>query len=280
MELNISFLLLIGALFSVISFFLAIFILKKVFEEKYRRPWLFVALGIICYAPAQVLRFIFSDNLTGETISYVIYGFEFIGHAFLMYGLLLELFIIKLVKGKFVQMRFIPIQEGNIEGTLSFDVTNSKSYLAYKKDKNFLLKAFKEAVSKGYQGFLLTTSYPSDIRGEYGLQQTPILMIFNPQNEIKPHLENDPHSESVDALHFNEMIQDIDNFYAQAQTPFVMIELDMILEYNPFEIVLGLLEYIKSKNETHKGVLILTIQQDSLSYVNLNRLNQEFFEFN
>ena len=279
MELNISFLLLIGALFSVISFFLALLILRKVFEEKYRRPWLFVALGIICYAPAQVLRFIFLDNVTGESISYVIYGFEFVGHAFLMYGLLLELFILKLVKGKFVQMRFVPVQEGTVDGTLSFDVTNSKAYLAYKKDRNFLLKSFKEAVNKGYQGFLLTTSYPNDIRGEYGLQQTPILMISNPQNEIKPHLENDPYSESVDALHFNEMIQDIDNFYAQAQTPFVLIELDMVLEYNPFEIVLGLLEYIKSKNETHKGVLILTIQQDSLSYVNLNRLNQEFFEF-
>lgn len=280
MDLNISFLLLIGALFSVISFIFAFLILRKVFEEEYRRPWLFISFSVFLFAPAQVLRYIYGDSFRQNEISSLIYGLEFMGHACLAYALLLEFAILRFVKGKFVKMRFIPIQEGSLDGTLSIDVTKSQMYFAYKKDREYLLKAFKEAVTKGYQGFLLTSYPPYVVRRDHGLIKTPILMITNPENDESPNLDSDTNAQSADALHFNEMIRDIDNFYEQAQNPFILIELDEILRYNPFDIIFELLQYLKAKNAKNNGILIIHINQDYINYSNLVRIRQLVHELN
>lgn len=278
MDLNISVLLLVGALFSVISFFFAFLILRKVFEEEYRRPWLFISFSVFLFAPAQVLRFIYADSFNDSELSSLIYGLEFVGHACLAYALLLEFAILRYIKGRFVKMRFIPVQEGSVDGTLSIDVTKSQSYLAYKKDRGYLLKSFKEAVTKGYQGFLLTSYPPYVVRRDHGLIKTPILMITNPENDELPNLSSDTNAQSADALHFNEMIRDIDNFYEQAKSAFILIELDEILKYNPFDIILELLQYLKAKNSKYGGILIISINQDYVIYSNLLRVKQLFHE--
>lgn len=281
MDLNISFLLLVGALFSVVSFILGFLILRKVFEEEYRRPWLFISFSVFLFAPAQILRFIYGDLIIrNNEISSLIYGLEFIAQACLAYALVLEFAILRYVKGKFVKMRFIPIQEGSIDGTLSIDVTKSQSYFAYKKDREYLLKSFKEAVTKGYQGFLLTSYPPYVVRRDHNLPKTPILMITNPENNQGPNLDSDTNAQSADALHFNEMIRDVDNFYEQAQNPFILIELDEILRYNPFDIIFELLQYLKAKNSKNNGVLIIHINQDYINYSNLIRIRQLFHELN
>lgn len=273
-DMNLSFLLLIGSIFSVISFILAFIILRKVFEQEHRKPWIFISFSVFLYAPAQILRYLYGDTFTDNDVAIIIYGLEFMGHGFLMYGLLLEFFIIKYVKGRFVKMRFIPIQEGSVDGVLSIDVTKSQSYLAHKKDREYMLKAFKEAVSKGYEGFLLTSYPPYIVRRDHGIMKTPILMITNPESDETPNLSSDPNAQSVDALHFNEMIRDIDSFYEQANNPFILIELDEILRYNPFDIIFELLRYLKSKNSKNQGILIIAINEDYINYSNLLRIKE------
>ncbi|MFP4402225.1 MAG: DUF835 domain-containing protein [Candidatus Nanoarchaeia archaeon] len=276
-SINISSLLLVGALFSAISFVLGLLILRKVFEEKYRRPWLFISLSVILFTPAQILRFFETQDMLISEAIFVIYGLEFVAQAFLMYALLLEFFILKFVKGKFVKMRFIPVQEGSVDGILSFDVTKGEGYLAHKKDRDYLFRCFKEATTKGYEGFMLTTKFPYDVRKEYGLVKTPILMITDPQSD-ETISDVGANAQVADALHFSEMIRDIDYFYSQSQNPFIFIEIDEILKYSPFDIVFELLQYLKAKNSKSNGILIISIYQDSLNYFNLTRIKQLLHE--
>lgn len=272
--MNLSFLLLMGALISGISFVISLIIVRKVFDEEYRRPWFFITLSVLIYAPAQLLRYLEIGNyLQIPNLLSIIYSLEFIAQGLLMYGLLLEFFILRYVKGKFVKMRFIPVQEGSLDGMLSIDVSKSQTYFSYKKDRDYLTNAFSEAVKKGYQGFLITQQSPFDIRKRYSLPKTPILKISNPDTSITNTII-DSNSQSVDALHFNEIIRDIDNFYDQAKNPFILIELDEILRYNPFEIVLELIQYLKSKNERFNGILITSINEDVTAYSNILRFKE------
>ncbi len=259
--MNLSFLLIFGALFSIISFILALLIVRKVFDDEYKRPWFFISLGMLIYSPTQILRYLNDAGYLIESAVSFIYAFELIAHGLLMYGLLVEFFILRYIKGKFVKMRFTPVQEGSMDGILPIDVTKGHSYLAYKKDSKYMLNVFSQAVKKGYEGFLITQQYPLNLRGEYGLIQTPILMITNPESSVVNSVI-DENAQSVDALHFSSIINDIDNYLEQAKNPFIMMQIDEILQYNPFNIVLELLEYLKAKNSRYESILILQINTD------------------
>ena len=272
--MNLSFLLLIGALFASVSFILSLLIVKKVFDEEYRRPWFFITLSVLLYAPSQILRYLNIQSIVLiPNIESLIYSLEFASSGLLMYALLLEFIILKYIKGRFVKMRFVPVQEGRVDGTLSIDVSKAQTYFAYKKDHNHIMDSFKEAVQKGYQGFLITQFSPLNIRKDYGLVKTPILLISSPENSLT-NTVIDSNAQSIDALHFNTIIKDIDTFYEQAKSSFIVFELDMILRYNSFEIVIELIEYLKSKNQRYEGVLLLTVNEDVTSYANISRLKE------
>ncbi len=277
-----SIILLFSAGISVIGTFVTFSIFNKVFQENYKKPWMFVAISTIFLSLSQLLRF-FSEFFTIKVsndivIIYLEYILEFVGMTILIYGLVLELFILKFYKGKFVKMKLIPVQEGTLGGELDLNVSKGSSYIAIKKDRRYLKEEFSGATKKGFEGFLITEENPRQVRLKFGLQKTPIAWIN--QNEAQQSMDYfkkeflDESSDMVDPLQLNKIIGFVDNFVEQASAPFIMIDLNLILRMNNFTIVQEFLKYIAHKSEKYNGILICLVNEDLIKEFQLGELKE------
>jgi len=278
---TISMISLFSAITSVISIVIVFMILNKVFQDKYKKPWYFIGVATLFLSISQIINFLngFFDVLivTEEITIFTSLALEFIAMTVLSYALLLELFILKFYKGKFVKFRFIPVQEGNAKGDLDLDVTNGKSYVAIKKDKNYFHEQFSLATKTGYEGFLITERLPREIRQIFSLEKTPIAFVNHSESEdslnfIKKDL--DENSGIVEPINLNNIITFIDNFLEESTNPFILLELDLIFEYNNFSIVLEFLKYLSSKMEKYKGVLVCLVNKDNISVSQIEELRK------
>ncbi len=263
---------LLSAILSVFAIFLSISIFNKVYQENYKKPWLFIGISAIFFGISQLISFLSGffeiyiiNSAITEFINYVI---EFIGITILTYGLILEFLILKYYKGKFIKFKFIPVQEGTLGGELDINILNGLSYIAIKKDKKFLLEQFSKATQKGFEGFLISEENPKEIRTKYNLQKTPIGWINQVDSEINSeYLKQsiDKNSDIIDPLQLNNLISFVDNFLEQSQNPFIYIDLNLILRTNNHEIVFEFLKYISHKTSKYNGILLCTINIDILT---------------
>ena len=198
--------------------------------------------------------------------------------AILVYGLLLELFILKFYKGKFVKMKLIPVQEGTLGGELDLNVSKGSSYIAVKKDRKFLKEEFSMATKKGFEGFLVTEESPRDVRLKFGLLKTPIAWVNQDESgEKSSYVKNemlDESSEEVDPLQLSKLIGFMDNFLEQSSAPFVMMDLNLILRVNNFTIVQEFLKYIAHRSESYNGILICLINEDLVKDFQIGELKE------
>ena len=270
--------LLFSAIVSLFAIVIVFFIVNKVYQENYKKPWLFIAFSTIFLVCSQLLQFIssffniafFSNTATNFTV----YVLEFISITVLAYALLLEYFILKYYKGKFVKMRLIPVQEGTLGGEIDLNVSNGASYLAFKKDKKYLKEEFSMATRKGFEGFLISQDFPRDIRSKYGLQKTPIAVVSQVDENQDYTQFMDNSSELVDPLQLNKLISFIDNFLEQSQNPFIMMDLDLLVRTNNFSILAELLNYIAKRVEKYNGIFICLLNEDTLKDFQLSQLRQ------
>ena len=277
------------SIFSVIAAILAIAlalnIFRKVYEEDYKKPWLYIGIAAIFLGLSQVLRFLdgsFNIVIINSTVNeFIVFSFEFIAIATLTYGLFLEYVILRYFKGKFVKMKFLPVQEGTLGGELDINVNHGASYLAFKKEKNFMLEEFAKATKSGFEGFLITEENPRNVRTKYKIQRTPIAWINQFENAensdfIKSSL--DENSDTIEPIQLNNLISYVDNFLDQSQTPFIMIDLDLIFKLNNFVIVQEFLRYIAAKSQKFNGILICLVNTDVIKKSEVSELKSFLVE--
>lgn len=270
--ISFSFISLLSGIISVIAIIIVLSIFNKVYQEDYKRPWLFIGISTLFLGSSQIIRFlsgsfyiyIINSNIT-EAITYLL---DFISITILTYALILEQVILKYFKGKFVKMKFIPVQEGSLGGEIDLNVSNGSSYLAVKKDKKYMIEQFSEATKKGFEGFLMIEDNPKEIRSKYNLQKTPIAWISQidislSSSYLKDSL--DENSDIVDPLQLNNLITYVDNFLEQSQNPFLMIDLNLLLRTNNYTIILEFLKYLTSRIERFNGILIALVNIDILT---------------
>ena len=268
--INVSIILLLSAIISIFGGLIIFGIFKKVYQEKYKRPWIFIAISTLFFAASNLLRYLmdsFDIFIYNQTATlYADYILGFIGMAILVYGLLLEYFILEYYKGKFVKMKLIPVQEGTLGGEIDLNVTKGVSYLAIKKDIKFLQEEFALATKKGFEGFLLTEQNPREIRTKHNIQKTPIAWINQIDGDKKsPFLQEeflDESTELVDPLQLNKIISFVDNFLEQSTSPFIMMDLNLILRMNSFQIANEFLQYVAHRSEKYNGIFICLLNED------------------
>ena len=272
---------------AVFALLFASSIFKKVYDEDYKKPWFFIGISAIILSIGQLLRFLYENFdfqlFPSETLTeFVIYTLDFVSTTVLAYALMLEYLILKYYKGKFVKMKFIPVQEGNYEGNLDLDVTNGFSYLLVKKDRNFVLEQFSKAILMSYEGFLICEDKPSDIRSRYNIVKTPIAWIYeenlNNNSYIKAAL--DSNSDVVSPLQLNNIINYVDSFLEQSKNPFIVIDLNLIFKTNSFTVVEEFLKYLSSRVIRYNGVFICLINEDVETSVNFSSLKLFLKELN
>ncbi|MFW5704438.1 MAG: DUF835 domain-containing protein [Nanoarchaeota archaeon] len=267
------------ATISILSGVLAIFaisigfnIFNKVYQENYKKPWFFIAFAAVFLGLGHLLRFLTGFELlyvgTDFVTELVINILDFLALVIFTYALVLEYLILQYYKGKFVKMKFVPVQEGTLGGELDINVSEGNSYLALKKDRNFMLEQFAEATKSGFEGFLITETSPREIRTRYKLEKTPVAWVNAVSDEAKgaSYIKNslDESSDIVDPMKINNMITFIDNFLEQAQAPFIMLELGQILKNNNHTIVFEFLRYLNERIVKYNGILICTLNVDVL----------------
>lgn len=285
MALSFSVISLISAFISIFAIFLVFSIINKVYQEEYRRPWLFIGISALFLALSELLRFfdsIYNLKIISEQFTDVlIYLLVFFSITVLSYGLLLEYLILKFYKGKFVKMKFIPVQEGALGGELDINVSSGSSYIAIKKEKDFMYDQFAKATGKGFEGFLITEDNPKDIRLKYKIQKSPIGWISEYDSGINSDFIRkslDENSDIVSPLQINNMISFVDNFLEQSANPFIMIDMNMILRMNSFYIVSEFIRYISSRVQRYNGILIVMINEDVVERSNMNDLKNFLVE--
>ncbi len=139
--ITVSFLTLISAIIGTIAIILVLNILGKVYQEDYKKPWVYIGISTLFLAISQILQFLtssFEINIQSqETTIAIIYMLNFISITILTYAILLEFLILKYYKGKFVKMKFIPVQEKTQNEELDLNIISGTSYFTYKKIKIF-----------------------------------------------------------------------------------------------------------------------------------------------
>lgn len=268
MALSFSIIALFSVILSIGAIFLAIYILQRVYQEEYKRPWLFIGIASVTLGLTELLRFangFFGIRLGTQLITDVaLYLMSFIAILLVTYGLLLEALILKFYKGKFVKMKLLPVQEGTLGGELDINVSKGSSYLAVKKDKKFLLEQFAQATKKGFEGFLIGEDSPKEVRVNFEIQKTPIAWVSQIENVQSEYAKQalDENSEIVDPLQVNNIVSYIDNFLDKSVSPFVMLQIDSIMKVNNQSIVIELLKYLEAKIKKFDGIMIVTINTD------------------
>lgn len=276
---------LFSGIMSIGAIVLTLFIVNKVYQEDYRKPWLFIGISAIFFAISELVRF--SSQFLGYQIislsitDAIILVMVFVSISFLTYGLLLEYLVLNYYKGKFVKMKFIPVQEGTLGGELDINVTKGKSYYAFKKDRKFLFEQFVQATKKGFQGFILTEDNPKEFRAKYNLPKSPIAWITQVEKNLDSNYVRDAldeNSDMVDPIEINNIITYIDSFLEQSTSSFVMFELNLILKVNNFSIIAEFLQYLSGRTQKYEGVLIFLINTDNINNSNLEQLKEFLFE--
>ena len=266
-----SLIVLFSVLFSIVAMFLAFTILQRVFEQEYKRPWLFIGISALIFSVKQVFQFCFSffgisfgNYLITETILFTL---DFLVISTLSYGLLLEVLILKFYKGRFVKTKFIPIQEGTLGGEINLNVEEKISYFVYKKDKEYIYTQSALAVKKGFEGFIISEDSPKSIRQKYKLNKTPIAWITQIDKTISSqYLKDvlDENSDCIDPLQLNNLISFIDNFLEQSEKPFLLLDLNLLGKINSFPILFEFLKYISFRIEKFNGILICLLNTQAI----------------
>jgi len=271
---------LISVIISIFAISLALNIFNKVYQENFKKPWLFIGISAIFIAISQLIYFfsgVFGIYIINYQITEVInYILEFIAITILTYGLILEYLILTYYKGKFVKMKFIPVQEGTLAGDLDLNIENGLSYY-YEKNKQIIYEEFSKATKIGFEGFLITEENPKTIRNKFKLLKTPIAWI----NQIESSINSDyikqsldENSDIVSPLQLNNIISFVDNFLEQSQNPFIVVDLNLILRTNNHEIVFEFLKYISNKKNKFNGIFICLFNKDILEKGDENQLNE------
>lgn len=269
--ITFSLISLFSAIISVIAIIIVFSIDKKVYQENYKKPWSFIGVSTLFLATSQLIKFLngfFSFFIINSLINdLVVFILEFISVTILTYGLFLEFLILKYFKGKFVKMKFIPVQENSIGGEIDLNINVSCSYLCIKKSKKYIYEQFSKATKTGFEGFLITNENPKEIRVDNQLLKTPICWITNIEKDLNSQFLKDnldENSDIINPLQLNNLINFIDNFYEQSTTPFILIDLDLILRTNNFSITSEFLKYIKNQNKKFNGIVLFLINEDIL----------------
>jgi len=262
---------LLSFVMSIVAIYLVFSIMQKVYNEKHRKPWLYIGTAAIFLALSELMKFLYvsySYILGTVTITEnVIYVLTFFSLTFLCYGLLLEYLILKYYKGKFVKMKFVPVQEGSVTGDLDININPGNSYLSLKKDKAFMYEQFSQAIKQGFEGFLITEDNPAEIRKTYDVRVSPIAWVTQIDPSIKgDYLKDslDENSDTVDPLQVNNLISYIDNFLEQSSNPLIMIDCNLLFRLNSFFIIVEFLKYVSSRIAKFNGVSVVLFTEDLL----------------
>ena len=279
--MNLFIFSLLSVFVSAFSIYLITKIFRKIYDEEYKRPWLFIGLCALTLACSQIILFFESTfqmyMFSSKEISKVVYELLVVcSNLFLGYGILLEFYILRYFKSKTIKLKFIPTTEGNMEGDIDLNVDFKKSYICYNEKKKYVLKEVSRALKRSFQGFFLTEDKILKFRKDFSVVKSPVCYIHEIKDVSakKQIIEiSGENSDVVDPFELNNILIFIDNFLERAKKPIICMDLNLIFYKNNYTISKDFVLYIVKKIEKFNSIAIFFIDENKFEKSLIDDLN-------
>ena len=267
--MNLFIFSLLSVFASVVSIYLIIKIFRKIYEDEYKRPWLFIGFCALFLAFSEVLNFLsnfninlFSNIESSKTASNM---FVVISNMLLAYGILLEFYILKYFKSKSLRLKFIPTTEGNLDGSIDLNVDIGESYICFNDRKKQSLEEISRSLKKSFQGFFLTEENIEYFREKYKILKSPICYIYEVKDiETKNDLLDSfgANTDIADPLELNNILVFVENFLERAKKPIIIMDLNLIYQKNNYSISSDFVLFLSKKIKKFNAIGIFFIDED------------------
>ncbi len=139
------------------------------------------------------------------------------------------------------------------------------AYLVEAEDADGAYKLFVDELASGNQGLCITRDFPTKIRRQYGLTNTPVLWLSNAEQEF-----------AVEPVQLGKLYHKIEDFLKKAEHATVMISgLEYLIVQNNYHSALKFLQLVRDQVAIYDSVLIATISPSTLSEKDLKLIERE-----
>ena len=139
------------------------------------------------------------------------------------------------------------------------------AYLVEAEEADGAYKLFVNELASGNQGLCITRDFPTKIRRQYGLTNTPVLWLSNAEQEF-----------AVEPVQLGKLYHKIEDFLKKAEQATVMISgLEYLIVQNNYHSALKFLQLVRDQVAIYDSVLIATISPSTLSEKDLKLIERE-----
>ena len=139
------------------------------------------------------------------------------------------------------------------------------AYLVEAEDASGAYKLFVNELASGNQGLCITRDFPTKIRKQFGLTNTPVLWLSNADQEF-----------AVEPVQLGKLYHKIEDFLKKAEQATVMISgLEYLIVQNNYHSALKFLQLVRDQVAIYDSVLIATISPSTLSEKDLKLIERE-----
>jgi hypothetical protein len=159
-----------------------------------------------------------------------------------------------------------PVAEKTLATKSKHQVEPSQGYIVIEKRPKKSLDIFRDLVTHGIPGFIVSREYPERIKREYALLRTPILWLS--RYEIDNTLNPD------DLPKLNYIIND---FTGKCEESVVLLDgVEYLITQIGFESVIKYLQELKDIMIMNRSRLIIPLHKDAIAEHEFSILEKEF----
>jgi hypothetical protein len=156
---------------------------------------------------------------------------------------------------RFLQELLIPVTEADLKTKKTYDLPRGYSYLVEERTPSHCFDVFKDMVTHGNQGLCITRTMPKKVRGQYGLEKTPIIWLTrvadNP-NTLRPYP-------------VGKISETVQQFIAAGENTVVLLDgVEYLILHNDFKTVLTSLQDLNEYIAQNDSILILPVDSEAM----------------
>lgn len=136
-------------------------------------------------------------------------------------------------------------------------------------DKGIIL--FKDQVTHGHQGLLITRTFPTMVQDSHGLKKTPMLWLSNERTEDVPSIKPG----QLGLLHHK-----IEQFFKKSEDAIVFLDgIEYLITQNSFSSVLKVIQLLKDKVARYRTNLVIPLSPHAFEKKNFSLIARELVLF-
>jgi hypothetical protein len=155
----------------------------------------------------------------------------------------------------FLQDLLIPVTEADLKTKKTYDLPGGYSYLVEEETPSLCFEVFKDLVTHGNQGLCITRTMPEKVRGQYGLERTPILWltrVADSQDTLRPYP-------------VGKISETVQLFISAGKKTVVLLDgVEYLILHNDFKTVLTSLQDLNEYIAQNDSILILPVDSEAM----------------